>query len=30
VRTVTNESICYCFTDLCVSEGYTGCAACNS
>lgn len=24
------ESICYCLTDLCVSEGYTGCdTICN-
>ncbi|HEV7508166.1 MAG TPA: hypothetical protein VGS07_25005 [Thermoanaerobaculia bacterium] len=24
------ESICFCLTDLCISEGYTGCVACNS
>lgn len=24
------ESICFCITDLCVSEGYTGCVACES
>lgn len=24
------ESVCFCFTDLCISEGYTGCVACNS
>ena len=24
------ESICFCLTDLCISEGYTGCVYCNS
>jgi hypothetical protein len=27
---VSIESICFCLTDLCISEGYTGCVACNS
>ena len=26
----TVESICWCITQLCVSERYTGCEACNS
>jgi hypothetical protein len=24
------ESVCYCWTDLCISLGYTGCAFCDS
>jgi hypothetical protein len=26
----TGESICWCITQLCASEGYTHCEACNS
>jgi hypothetical protein len=26
----TGESICWCITHICISEGYTGCVACNS
>lgn len=25
----TVESICWCITQLCITEGYTGCEACN-
>lgn len=27
---MTGESICWCITHICISEGYTGCVACNS
>lgn len=27
---VSDESICWCITHLCASEGYTHCEACNS
>jgi hypothetical protein len=26
----TGESICWCFTDLCVSQPWTGCVECDS
>jgi hypothetical protein len=30
VGTRSLDTFCNCFTDLCVSEGRTGCTACNS
>ena len=29
-RAPSIESICECLTHICISEGYTGCTACNS
>jgi len=28
-RPTNQESLCICFTDICVSEGYTECSTCN-